>query len=135
MVVLTVMTAVLAAVLTIVTLCYLNENTSNSGGPSRPLEGKELEECRTVRKGAWRWARICAVSMVMFMFGNAAVPDRNTVLLIAASEIGERVATSQRVDDILDPSIELLKTWMEQQTAAIRKDMAPAPAPAPARAR
>ena len=53
------------------------------------------------------------------------------MLLIAASEIGERVLNSDRmaqvenrVAGIVDPSLDLLNTWIAQQTQSIRREMA-----------
>jgi len=60
------------------------------------------------------------------------IPNRETVLLIAASEIGDRVMNSEkmakvgdRVGSVVDPGIDLLKTWIEQQTQTIKKSMEP----------
>ena len=50
-------------------------------------------------------------------------PSRQTVLLIAASEIGERVMTSDRVQGVIDPSVELLQTWIRQQTQSIQREI------------
>jgi hypothetical protein len=59
------------------------------------------------------------------------LPDRRTVLLIAASEIGERTMNSERmamvgdkVASVLNPSIELLNTWISRQTEEIKAEMA-----------
>ena len=48
------------------------------------------------------------------------LPNRNTVMLIAASEIGERLVTSQQVVDVVDPSLDLLKTWIKKETEALK---------------
>lgn len=54
---------------------------------------------------------------------SVITPSRQTVLLIAASEIGERVMTSDRVQGVIDPSVELLQTWIRQQTQSIQREM------------
>ena len=38
------------------------------------------------------------------------------MILVAASEIGEKVITSEKVTTVIDPSVVLLKTWIEKQT-------------------
>lgn len=48
------------------------------------------------------------------------LPSKNTVMLIAASEIGERLVTSQQVVDVVDPSLDLLKTWIKKETEALK---------------
>jgi hypothetical protein len=50
-------------------------------------------------------------------------PNRQTVLLIAASEVGARVASSDTVQGMVDPSLELLRAWIDQQTRAIRREL------------
>lgn len=72
--------------------------------------GKKLAKATLVT------ASICSIFFVI-------TPSRQTVLLIAASEIGERVVTSDRVQGVIDPSIELLQTWIRQQTQSIQREM------------
>ena len=57
---------------------------------------------------------------------NVITPSRNTVLLIAASEMGQRVVESEQVAGVVNPGVELLTTWMRQQTENIRKQMSQA---------
>ena len=56
---------------------------------------------------------LCA-SIVTFL------PSKNTVMLIAASELGQKLVTSQQVVDVVDPSIDLLKTWIKKETGALK---------------
>ena len=51
------------------------------------------------------------------------VPSRQTVLLIAASEMGERVLNHPRVNQVIDPGIDLLTTWMEKEKHELQKSM------------
>lgn len=48
------------------------------------------------------------------------LPSKNTVMLIAASEVGQRLVTSERVVDVVDPSLDLLKTWIKKETEALK---------------
>jgi hypothetical protein len=43
------------------------------------------------------------------------------VLLITASEMGEKVLNHPRVNSVVDPGIELLTAWMEKETREIKK--------------
>lgn len=55
------------------------------------------------------------------LVGIATVlPSKNTVLLIAASELGQRLVTSEQVADVVDPSLDLLKTWIKKETEALK---------------
>lgn len=52
------------------------------------------------------------------------VPDRQTLMLIASSEIGEKVINSDKITALgstVDPSITLLKTWIENQTEVLKQ--------------
>lgn len=51
------------------------------------------------------------------------IPSRQTVLLIAASEMGEKVLNNEKVGQVIDPSIDLITTWMKNETAEIKKKM------------
>jgi hypothetical protein len=53
------------------------------------------------------------------------VPSRQTVLLIAGSEMGERVLNHPRFNQVVDPGLELVTTWMQNETAEIRRSMDP----------
>ena len=87
------------------------------------LEGGALAGRRETRKSSWKWFwRFCG----LFVFvGSLAslVPSRQTVLLIAASEMGERVLNHPRVNQVIDPGIDLLTTWMEKEKHELQKSM------------
>ena len=89
----------------------------------RRLEGEALAGRREARKNSWKWFwRFCG----LFVFVGALasfVPSRQTVLLIAASEMGERVLNHERVNQVIDPGIDLLKTWMEKEKLDLQKSM------------
>lgn len=82
-----------------------------------------LEEKPAIASAGRRLAKwtlsILFVGSIFFVI----TPSRQTVLLIAASEIGERVMTSDRVQGVIDPSVELLQTWIRQQTQTIQREM------------
>ena len=59
-----------------------------------------------------RWLRIMAPLSIFWI----VLPTRETMILVAASEIGEKVITSEKVTTVIDPSVVLLKTWIEKQT-------------------
>ena len=89
----------------------------------RRLEGEALAGRRETRKSSWKWFwRFCG----LFVFVGSLcsfIPSRQTVLLIAASEMGERVLNHERVNQVIDPGIDLLKTWMEKEKLDLQKSM------------
>jgi predicted MFS family arabinose efflux permease len=56
-----------------------------------------------------------AVVVVVFM------PSRQTMLLIAGSEMGERLVKSEGVNSIVNPGVDLLKTWIKRETEKLTK--------------
>lgn len=57
------------------------------------------------------------------MFINSFIPSQRTLILIAGSEISERALSHERVQSVLDPSVELLQKWIEKETVRIKNDI------------
>ena len=93
----------------------------------RPLSEDRLKTVRESRRKAWRWMWAFLALMISTGMVATAVPSRQTVLLIAASEMGERMLNHPRVDAVVDPRIDLLTTWMRKETDDLRRAMEPAP--------
>ena len=85
------------------------------------LKGDDLVACRSMRTKAWRWFWGFTGLLVLAGCIASITPTRQTVLLIAASEMGERVLNHPRVNSVVDPGIELLTAWMEKETREIKK--------------
>lgn len=63
------------------------------------------------------WAVTCGILFnLLFYF----IPDRQTIILIAGSEIGQKVAQSDQVKGIVDPGMDLLKSWIANETAKLQ---------------
>ncbi len=56
------------------------------------------------------WVPVVCFTMLIFM------PNERTMYLIAASEVGDRIVNSQKVQSIVDPGSEYLKTWLKKET-------------------
>ena len=80
---------------------------------------------RSLKKSAFKIAITAFICMIITGSTSSLLPSRQTVLLIAASEIGERIVTSERAQSVIDPSIDLLKTWMQRETQIIQQQMQP----------
>ena len=98
---------------------YHDETDSNF----RRYQGDDLVECRKTRE-LWR-KRALKFAVLAFSIGiiNGFIPNRSTVLLIAASEMGEKVLNHPKVEQVMDPSIDLITSWMKNETAEIKKKM------------
>ena len=50
------------------------------------------------------------------------VPGKETIMYIAASEYGEQVMKSKTVQDLKDPAMELLQSWIKTQTERLKTE-------------
>lgn len=60
---------------------------------------------------------IFCISLILTVF----LPKKETMVLIAASEVGEKVFASQTIKNIIDPSLELLQEWIKQELNQFKK--------------
>lgn len=59
-----------------------------------------------------KWIAIWFVFLLLAL----VTPSEKTVMLIIASEIGERVVNSERVQGVIDPSIKILQDWANEKS-------------------
>lgn len=79
-----------------------------------------IEEKETKIMTTWKAAfRKAMIPMVIAVFVVAVIPSRQTMLLIAGSEMGERIVKSDAVKDIVNPGADLLKAWIKDETDKI----------------
>lgn len=76
--------------------------------------GHVEESERTTSLGKRILAGVCVAAVV-----GTVVPSRQTMLLIAGSEMGERIVKSDAVKDIVNPGADLLKAWIKDETDKI----------------
>jgi hypothetical protein len=63
----------------------------------------------------WRLMRLGIVSSLVAILISCAIPEKKTMYAIAASEFGERVVNSERVQGIVDPGLKFVETWLKDQ--------------------
>lgn len=56
------------------------------------------------------------------ILSSLAMPTKSTMQLIAASEFGERVINSERVQGIVDPGLKYVEKWLKDQLTEKKKD-------------
>lgn len=114
---------VLLLVATIGSLIFWGIYHDETDSSFRRYQGDVLVECRKTRE-LWR-KRALKFAVLAFLIGiiGSFIPNRSTVLLIAASEMGEKVLNQPKVEQVVDPSIELITTWMKNETTEIKKRM------------
>lgn len=117
----TVIFGCLAGISIVVWLWSLDETNARFD----PLPARDIESKRQIRKSTWRWFWGFTALMISFGSTSALMPSRQTVLLIAASQMGEQVLNHPRINQVVDPGIELLTTWMQKETADLRRASEP----------
>ena len=122
MVFITVIFGAMAAISLIVWLVSKTDHDSN--GHYRGTE--VILQNRRDGDKAWRWFWGFITLMIFMGSAAALVPSRQTVLLIAASQMGEQVLNHPRINQVMDPGLELLTTWMQKETADLRRAQEPA---------
>lgn len=55
------------------------------------------------------------VSWSVLVFLIVVVPSRETIMLVASSVYAEKILNNPKVNEIIDPSLDLLKTWIEKE--------------------
>ena len=50
------------------------------------------------------------------------VPSQKTMILIGASEFGEKMLMSDKAQKLLDPSYQLLETWINKELAKLKEE-------------
>lgn len=55
------------------------------------------------------------VSWSVLVLLIVVVPSRETIMLVASSVYAEKILNNPKVNEIIDPSLDLLKTWIEKE--------------------
>jgi hypothetical protein len=50
------------------------------------------------------------------------IPTKETVMMVVASQYSEKILTSQTAQSLADPSVELLKAWIQKQTKSLNRE-------------
>jgi amino acid transporter len=69
------------------------------------------------------WRKVSIIVFSVFVTINILLPDRQTLILIGASEFGERMINSDKGQRILDPSYQLLEMWINKEIESLKNDM------------
>lgn len=77
-----------------------------------------------VGKEAWAKYRKCCLlfvpAFIVCFLISSLMPSRQTLILIAGSEIGQEVVQSKAVQDVVNPGMDLLKAWIATETTRLK---------------
>ena len=71
------------------------------------------------------WIKVSRLALVIFLVAivpSIAIPKRDTIMMIAASEYGETALKSDDVQEIVNPARQILKKWINDQLAESEKN-------------
>jgi hypothetical protein len=88
------------------------------GSPTREFENFTKEEKEKLSKFT-KYSFLCGVVCIIV---SIFIPSKNTLMLIAASEYGQKFVESKTAQEIIDPSTQLLKEWINNQLKEIKKE-------------
>lgn len=75
-------------------------------------------------KKIFKWYLLTFIPLLLLY---TIVPSQQTMILIASSEVGQRVVSSQEFQDnvkgVVDPGAELLKTWIKSETEKLKDNL------------
>lgn len=81
---------------------------------------KEFDEIHAPLFRYWRkvfiWLFCVAVPI------SILIPSQKTMILIGASEFGEKMLTSDKAQKLLDPSYQLLEAWINKELAKLKEE-------------
>lgn len=82
-------------------------------------------ESREARASVWRAFQprvfLHASLFLIFVTVSAIIPSRQTMLLVAGSEMGEQAIKSDAVQSVVNPGMDLVKLWIKQETDKLKK--------------
>jgi hypothetical protein len=91
-----------------------------------PMTKEEAEQVSSIASYMKDYTRFRAgfkktVILLILIFPIPFIlPSRDTILLIAASEMGENLVKHENVSKIVDPSLEFLSTWIKTETENLK---------------
>lgn len=80
----------------------------------------ELYTDKDVAPWAQRWTRRAQIGIIVALPLLILFPSRSTLLLIAGSQIGERLVNSDTVHSVVNPGMDLLREWIRTETQKLR---------------
>ena len=95
-------------------------------------KGGYNEEAMEGQRPNLKKLRLVVVPLFIFgWLGCIFFPSQRTVILMASSEIGEKLVNSDTMKnlandtakDIIKPSVELLNVWIKKETDSLKKEM------------
>lgn len=77
-------------------------------------------ECTAMAPFTRSLKRLFVTMFVIAVSGYLLLPTRQTIILIAGSEMGERLFKSETVQGMVDPGLDLIQSWVQSETAKLQ---------------
>lgn len=83
---------------------------------------KEIEKIERYQQTRLKFVKICLPILIVSIIISTVIPSRQTLILISASEISEKIINSDNTKAIIDPSVNLLKGWIRKELDKLNKE-------------
>lgn len=68
----------------------------------------------------WKNGKYWVLIPITALFIGSFIPSKQTVMMIAASQYGEKILESRAVKELTDPALDLLKNWITSENEKIK---------------
>ena len=68
----------------------------------------------------WKNGKYWILIPIGALFIGSFIPSKQTVMMIAASQYGEKILESRAVKELTDPALDLLKNWIISENEKIK---------------
>ena len=68
----------------------------------------------------WKNGKYWILIPIASLFIGSFIPSKQTVMMIAASQYGEKILESRAVKELTDPALDLLKNWITSENEKMK---------------
>lgn len=68
------------------------------------------------------WRKVSLSIFCVAVPFSILIPSQKTMILIGASEFGEKMLSSDKAQRLIDPSYQLLETWINKELAKLKEE-------------
>ena len=110
----------LCAITFVVTLCVKGINSEEPLSSLSFRDAQAQARWDNFHKTANKILKRTLVIVIVCASLVAVIPSKQTMYVIAASEVTERVITSEAVQSVVDPTLTLIRSYLDEQIKYIR---------------
>lgn len=75
----------------------------------------------TLKKDRNKWIKRIFITATVAGLVSILAPDYKTMMLMAASQVGEQIVNNPKTRDIVDPSLDYLRLWLKHEVKELKE--------------